>query len=123
MNSDIDLDSKIRAQLDLCRAHGAEYMSSEIDSIVGISREALAGSLPLNGLRYSPVGDSCGWFIWAGKYSEDPDFFIPIHLRHLLQDATFAPRLGLAPGWRFLIGENEYEDVWFDESLLGPEKD
>ena len=51
MNSDIDLDSKIRAQLDLCRAHGAEYMSSEIDSIVGIYREALAGSLPLNGLR------------------------------------------------------------------------
>lgn len=25
--------------------------------------------------------------------------------------------LGLPPGWRFLIAEN-YEDVWFDISLL-----
>jgi hypothetical protein len=26
--------------------------------------------------------------------------------------------LGLPPGFRFLIGENNYEDVWEDKSLL-----
>jgi hypothetical protein len=28
-----------------------------------------------------------------------------------------APYLALPPGWRFLIAP-DYEDVWFDESLL-----
>ncbi|WP_441007151.1 immunity protein Imm33 domain-containing protein, partial [Neisseria meningitidis] len=28
------------------------------------------------------------------------------------------PFLTLPPGYRFLIGENGYEDVWFDELLL-----
>jgi hypothetical protein len=31
---------------------------------------------------------------------------------------VFARYLGLAPGWRFLIGEDGYEDVWFDPDLL-----
>lgn len=50
--------------------------------------------------------------------SDDPDFFLPRHLEHLGSIAHELQRyLDLPPGWRFLIAP-DYEDVWFDESLL-----
>jgi len=43
----------------------------------------------------------------------------PLHAGHAILEAMpFAKLLGLAPGWRFLIGENGYLDVWFDPDLL-----
>lgn len=66
---------------------------------------------PLHGLRVNPVGDTCGWYIWAGDWSDDPDFFKPIHVEHL---SALCPRvlpfLQLPPGWRFLLADG-HEDV------------
>lgn len=80
--------------------------------------------MPLNGLRRSPHADTTGWYIWAGEeLSDDPDFFVPLHVEHL---ADWCPEvikyLGLPPGWRFLTDRADYEDVWKDESLLIPSK-
>jgi hypothetical protein len=42
-----------------------------------------------------------------------------VSFEHVVSEsAQFVAYLGLAPGWRFMIGEGGYEDVWFDESLL-----
>ena len=50
--------------------------------------------------------------------SSDPDFFSPIHTKHL---AKYCPEileyLGLPPGSRFLKA-GEYLDIWYDATLL-----
>lgn len=87
---------------------------------VGVSRSVRDGAWPLNGMRHSPAGDTCGWYIWAGEeLSSAHDFFVPIHAEHLPEWCPAAvPYLALGPGWRFLLAP-DYEDVWFDESLVG----
>ncbi|MFS8183428.1 hypothetical protein ACMG4P_18035 [Pseudovibrio denitrificans] len=106
-------------QKKLCSKHSAEFVSSSSTSKVGISRNVREGVLPINGLRLAPVGDTNGWYIYAGEeLSSNPDFFVPLHTLHL--DEWCPPirkYLGLGPGWRFLVA-GDYEDVWFDESLL-----
>lgn len=77
------------------------------------------GLQPINGLRHLPEGDTTGWYIWAGeKMESDDDFFKPLHVEHLLDWCPDIKKyLGLPPGWRFLVA-GDYEDVWYDESLL-----
>ena len=84
-----------------------------------------------NPLRYKIPGDCQSAF--AGEFpvvfpfafpdrirvrmSDDPDFFVPLHGKHLTEWALMVlPYLGLPPGWRFLITEG-YEDVWEDPGL------
>jgi hypothetical protein len=74
---------------------------------------------PLNGLRHPPVGETSGWYLWAGEQlGRDPDYFEPLHIAHLDEWAPLALKfMALAPGWRFLT-DGQYEDVWFDPTLL-----
>jgi len=106
-------------QQDICRRYGAAFMPPDETCKVGISESALRGDLPLNGLRHPPDIGTSGWFIWAGEeLSAEPDFFTPLHLYHLDEECPAAlPYLGLPPGWRFLV-TGDYEDVWFDATLL-----
>lgn len=106
-------------QKKICDKYGAPFLESPDDQKIGISKTVLEGLNPLNGLRHPPEGDTTGWYIWAGEdYSEDPDFFKPLHVEHVDQWSPLIRKyLGLAPGWRFLVADG-YEDVWFDESLL-----
>ncbi|MEW4429666.1 hypothetical protein AB1I68_19555 [Paenibacillus pabuli] len=54
-----------------------------------------------------PVGDTTGWYIWAGEYSDADDFFVPLHTAHVDEwDPKIKKYLGLAPGCRFLIAED-----------------
>lgn len=98
---------------------GAEYCPAPSHLKIGIAANVRSGLMPVNGLRHPPEGDTTGWYLWAGEqFSEDPDFFLPVHVEHL---AEWCPAiikyLGLPPGWRFLVADG-YEDVWFDETLL-----
>ena len=107
------------AQRTLCEAHGAEFRPLNPASMLGVSACALSGTLPLHGLRHPPTAGSSGWFIWSGDYSVRADFFSPVHAGHAIAASMpFVKFLGLAPGWRFLIGERGYVDVWFDPDLL-----
>jgi hypothetical protein len=103
----------------VCRAHGVSLVPCPRVSKVGIALNVKEGLLPVNGMRVRPVGDTSGWYIWAGaEMSEAPDFFVPLHAEHLEQWCPQIIRfLGLPPGWRFLVA-GEHEDVWEDKELL-----
>lgn len=106
-------------QRKICKQYGAEYVPSPAQLKVGIARNVLDGTLPINGLRHQSAGDTTGWYIWAGgEPSTDPEFFQPLHVAHLESWCPLVLRfLGLAPGWRFLVTK-DHEDVWEDPSLL-----
>jgi len=106
-------------QLEICAKYGANYVPSPSHSKVGIARNVKDGLLPINGLRLRPEEGTTGWFIWAGEeMSQDPDFFVPLHVAHLDEwSPTVMKFIGLTPGWRFLVADY-YEDVWEDKSLL-----
>lgn len=107
-------------QKEICQKYGAAHLDAPEYLKVGISLDAMKGVMPLNGLRHLPEGDTSGWYIWAGEhFSDDPDFFSPLHIAHLTDRCPMVIKyLGLAPGWRFLITDTGYEDVWEDTSLL-----
>jgi len=108
----------IKEQKLICERFGAEFHSAPNYLKVGISSNVKDGMYPINGLRHPIQGDTTGWYIWAGDYSSDPNFFVPLHVEHLNEWCPEVLKyLGLAPGWRFLIAPN-YEDVWEDSSLL-----
>lgn len=105
-------------QQKICKMHGANFIEANEDLKIGVSLGVRDGILPVHGLRLLPERDTVGWYIWAGDFSDDPSFFVPLHVHHL--DEWCQPvlkYLGFPPGWRFLIGF-DYEDVWFDKSLL-----
>lgn len=106
-------------QRKMCERYGVQYLPAPLDRIVGIARNVREGTLPIHGLRHPAVGDTTGWYIWAGgEPSEDPGFFVPLHVEHLETWCPAAIRfLGLPPGFRFLVAD-DYEDVWEDSSLL-----
>lgn len=115
-------DQLAYAQERICLKHGVGCVAAPLHLKVGVARNVRDGVMPINGLRHAPSGDTTGWYIWAGEeFSEDPDFFMPLHIQHLISWCpAVIPYLGLPPGWRFLIGPN-YEDVWEDRSLLSSE--
>lgn len=108
-------------QITICEKYNAEiYPVSDISKIGTAENVKHKGLYPINGLRHRPEGDTNGWYIWAGEdFSDNENFFLPLHTTHLqIWRPEVIPFLALPPGYRFLIGENGYEDVWFDESLL-----
>lgn len=109
-------------QMQTCEKFGAEFFAPTEGSKVGISPNVRTGLQPINGLRHPPIGDTSGWYIWAGEeLSDSDDFFVPLHIEHLDDWCPAIKKfLGLPPGWRFLIAP-DYEDAWFDETLLQPE--
>lgn len=110
----------IEEQKKICKKYNANFLESPKNFKVGISLNVKTGNLPIHGLRHPMEGDSSGWYIWAGEYSDAPDFFQPLHVDHLDKwNPIIEKYLGLAPGWRFLITP-DYEDVWQDLSLIDP---
>ncbi|RCW41263.1 immunity protein Imm33 domain-containing protein [Paenibacillus prosopidis] len=114
-----NLQSIILEQKELCRKYQADFVHSSNDDKLGISLNVKGNKLPINGLRLYPDKGTSGWFIWAGEeLSQDPDFFVPLHIEHVEEWVpNIIKFLGLAPGWRFLVAEN-YEDVWYDQEIL-----
>lgn len=107
------------SQLATARRFGAIAMPPDQFLKVGIARNVRSGILPLNALRHPATEDVSGWYIWAGEeLSQDPDFFMPLHVDHVDEWCPeILPYLALPPGWRVLLAPG-YEDVWYDGSLL-----
>ena len=111
----------IEKQKEICEKYDSNWKPINKTLNIGISENLDLETL--NGLRHrTKKGEVC-WFIWSGEYSEDDNFFQPVCAEHLLQrKPKLIDYLGLDEGFRFLITENGYEDVWFDEKLLEIEK-
>ena len=106
-------------QKEVCKGCNVEPFASDLELKVGVSKNLSGNIWPVNGLRHKPENGTSGWYFWAGDYSEDPDFFEPMHLKHLVTKLPLMERfLALPPGWRFLIGENGHVDIWEDKNLL-----
>jgi hypothetical protein len=87
-------------------------------SKIGIALSSLQKQ-PVHGMRIAPTETTSGWYVWCGELSEASDFFAPLHVEHLNEYLPAAVEyLDLPPGYRFLIDDANYEDVWFDASLL-----
>lgn len=112
-------DAVESSQKKICEKYGVDHYLSPPNLKVGIALNVQERITPINGFRHPPEGDTTGWYIWAGEeLSADPNFFKPLHVEHLSDWCPEVQKyLGLPPGWRFLIA-GEYEDVWYDESLL-----
>jgi hypothetical protein len=103
----------------ICQKYKADYIPADSNEIAGVSKHFDPSQLPINGLRHPKQGDTSGWYIWTGQLDDAEDFFQPQHIKHLPElSPEVIAYLGLPPGWRFLIGEKGYVDVWYDESLL-----
>jgi hypothetical protein len=118
----IEMHQKVIAeQQELCKKYKVEWHPSSPDLKIGISKNISDGTMPVNGLRHSPEGDTSGWYVWAGDYSDSPDLFQPLHIDHLNEHFPLVLKyLGLPPGWRFQIDNKGHEDVWFDEKIIKP---
>ena len=104
------MDRLTQEQLEACARYGVRCVPCGEGSKVGIALQTF-GRIPLNALRHSLEGGTCGWYIWAGEeMSEAADFFQPLHVEHL---ASYVPELlpflGLPPGWRVLLA-GEYQN-------------
>lgn len=98
-------------QKGVCDKFSASYQPCDLNLKVGVSRNVKDGIQPIHGLRVKEEHGTSGWYIWAGDWSDDPDFFVPVHGVHLSERADIVmPYLGLPEGWRFLVAE-DYEDV------------
>jgi len=100
-----------------CNAYGSEFVPSLGDLKVGLATQTLSES-PIYGVRSALVGDTTGWYLWAGPFSDDPEFFKPVHAEHIITILPILDQyLGLAPGYKFIIDTNGYEDVWFEQII------
>jgi hypothetical protein len=106
-------------QAKVCSKFNADYEPIEPDSKLGVAMNVRSDLRPINGLRHPPKGDTSGWYLWAGEeLSGSPDFFQPLHAAHISEWNSMVEKyLALPPGWRFIVAE-DYEDVWFDATLL-----
>ena len=104
------------SQRAVCERFGVAPMEAPDDLKLGIALVDSEG--PIHGLRHPLEGDTSGWYVWRGEFSEADAFFSPLHIRHLATRLPeIVPYLALPPGWRLLLAPG-CEDVWYDESLL-----
>ena len=104
-------------QLAVCRRFQSDAVQADAESNVGIALDSLHLQ-PLNALRLKQENGTCGWYIYGGQSSEDPNFYQPLHVIHLVEYCPrIIPYLALAPGWRVLLAK-DYVDVWFDKEIV-----
>lgn len=112
---------RVAANLTVCEWAKVQPISPLPGTKLGLALTTL-GKVPVHGLRHAPTETTNGWYIWCGsELSTVPDFFAPLHVEHV---SEYLPQvveyLELPPGYRFLIDGTDFEDVWFDASLLVP---
>jgi hypothetical protein len=105
-------------QRQFCEANGYAFDLTRDEEKIGVAVETL-GKSPINGLRHPRHGGTSGWYIWCGEdFSDEPNFFSPLHAGHLKQKCPeIIKLLGLPPGYRFLT-VGDHLDVWYEKSLL-----
>jgi hypothetical protein len=109
--------SHIEKQKEVCAKYNSNWKPINYKLKIGTSVDLNLD--PLNGMREKAENGTTGWLIWSGEFSENKDFFKPLCSEHLLQiRPQIIKYLGLDVGFRILIDNDGYEDVWFDGNIL-----
>ena len=113
-------EQHFKDQHEICEKFDSEWVLSELELKIGIADNVLTDLIPINGLRHPIEKGTTGWYIWSGEsFSDGPDFFKPYCIKHLTElKPEIIKYLGLPPGFRFLIDNKGFEDIWEDKSLL-----
>ena len=107
----------VNQQLAKCAAYNVQLFACIHSEMVGVAENINSDLLPVNALRIGPDGGATGWYIWAGEWSDDEEFFKPLHVDHLKAWCPqILPFLQFPPGWRVQLAPN-HEDAWFDPTL------
>lgn len=102
-------------QKDLCKRHGSNFVTPNPEAKIGIAIETI-GKQPIRGVRLPPENGTDGWYVYCGNYSDDPDFYKPVHVHHVADVLPqILPFLGLEVGFNFIADNDGYEDVWRDQ--------
>lgn len=113
----------VKVQQEVCKKYGFKFEFCDLNLKVGIALDGIkekSKTMPIHACRYSIEGDTTGWYIWSGEYSDADDFYKPLHAVHLEEYCPLIlPYLGLPAGTRVLIAEDgNYVDVWEDQKIL-----
>lgn len=109
-------DHHIKIQKEICKKHESKWNPISKRLKIGISDNLTDD--PIHGLRHPKEGDTTGWYIWSGQWSDKDDFFKPLCAEHLLQSRPQIIKYsGLDVGFRFIIDKKGYEDIWYDEKI------
>lgn len=104
-------------QHNICQRFNALFTPPDMGEKVGIALNTIE-NFPLHAVQVKPSNGICGWYIHGGDYSEDKNFYQPLHVSHLAAYCSrIVPYLALPPGWRVLLAP-DHEDVWFDCELI-----
>lgn len=105
-------------QKSVCAKHDSECYGIDLSLKVGIALNTL-DLVPIHALRLKEEGDTTGWYIWGGEYSDADDFYQPLCAEHLHKHCPqIIKYLALAPGYRLIIDNKGYKDVWFDAEII-----
>ncbi|MEH6459094.1 immunity protein Imm33 domain-containing protein [Chitinimonas sp. JJ19] len=106
-------------QKKICEKYDSAFMPLGDHEMIALALQTV-GMNPVHGIRMRQVeqGD-VGWFLYCGEYSSADDFYKPMHAEHLIRILPIVCQyLALAPGYRFIIDAQGYEDVWYDDTVL-----
>ncbi|MDK2127072.1 immunity protein Imm33 domain-containing protein [Parachitinimonas caeni] len=102
-------------QRDVCAKYNSPEFEIDEGGMVAVALSSI-GKNPIYGTRIEkPENGNVSWFFYCGDYSEAPDFFQPIHTSHLDEILPSVKKyLFLSPGFKFIIDDEGYEDVWME---------
>ena len=109
-------NSHIEKQKEICTKYNSRW--NPINNKLKVGASTNLNLDPLNATREKKENGTTGWFIWSGEFSKEKDFFEPLCAEHLLQiRPQIIKYLALDVGFRILIDNEGYEDVWFDGNI------
>jgi hypothetical protein len=111
-----DMTNIVKQQQAICEYNQSAFCPILPDDMVAVALQTL-GKTPIYGVRVHKVNpsDNVEWFFYCGEFSEADDFYKPLHAQHLGEYLPMVEKyLALAPGYRFIIDADGYEDVWLE---------
>ena len=102
----------------LCEEFDSKYIKVNETDLVAVAVQTLKQD-PIIGLRNAPdLETGVSWYIYGGELQEGEDFFEIITAKELEEIyPDVIPYLALDTKYRFMIDQDEYEDVWTADSV------
>ena len=110
------MSNLLNIQEEICKKYGSKFEPINPQEMIAVAIDSV-GKMPINGIRHFLKGnEKISWFLYCGEFSEKIDFFKPMHAEHLKDFLPEAiPFLALEKGFRFIIDDSGYEDVWTED--------